>query len=290
MTQELAVYCFGHNLEAIRYPYLASIESALALTRLINGTGAVWFAVCDCTDQTEQIVRDHFKHQISDGELMIVYHPWRDHHHIQVEVCNFLLDIISGRNFDYGLKLDTDEVLHEDSFAFFKDDLRAMAKYGYGLGKPHYTHLLDNQREFDFIYRTKAVISDLSVALRYTDNDACALGGSREASTLLEVIHYGKYQIGREREALLKEITFTRGYQDLGFPDPRVVAQLQQGYIDYDKVFENAKEHGQIRPWRGTHPAFAKPWVEQALVRSEQFKADLAAGQIKPLETEKWWA
>jgi len=289
MTSEFAIYSFGHNLESIRYPYLASIDSALALTKLINGFGAVYFAVCDCTDTTEIIVRERFKHQIASGELVILYHSWGDYHAIQVEICNFLLDEISKRDLKYAMKLDADEVLHEGSFSQFGDDLVTMSASGCRLGKPHYTHLLDDKRDFDFIYRTRAVIADMNAGLRYNDNDACALGGAPEFQTGLEVFHLGKWSPGRERESLLKEVTFTKLYRDLGFPDPRVVAQIEQGYLDYDKVFENAQQHGQVREWHGTYPVFVKSWVEESLARSEQFKLDLVAGKIRPLETERWW-
>lgn len=220
---------------------------------------------------------------------MISYHPWGDHHDIQVKICNFLLDRISEAQFDYSMKLDADEVLHEGSFLVFKEDLRKMADLGWGLGRPHYTHLLDDKRDFDFIYRTRAVIADMDFGLRYNDNDACALGGMPECQTRLEVFHFGKWSPGRERASLLKEVTFTKLYKDLGFPDPRVIAQLEQGYLDYDKVFENAQQHGQIRQWSGTYPSFVTRWVDEALVRSVQFKQDLAAGKLVPLETEKWW-
>lgn len=288
MANVLATYLFGHDLEKIRYPYLASISSALALTQQINGQAAVYFAICDCSDDTESIIRKRFENAIKFGELKIVYHPWRDDHYVQVEICNYLLDQI-GEKYAFALKLDSDEVLHDESFDRFAEDLTNLAGYNVDLARPHYTHLLDNSRDFDFIYRAKAVISRTSAGLRYNDNDACALGGSREMQTRLEVVHYGKFMPGREREALYKELSFTKGYKDLGFPDMRVVAQREQGYLDYDAVFENAHEHGQVRSWLGTHPLFAQAWVDEQLIREKQFKQDLASGRVVPIETEKWW-
>lgn len=291
MSATLSAYLFGHNLVDILYPFIPSIESALELTRFVNGPGVgarVWFAVCDCTDDTELAIHGKFGDQIKSGELKIVYHEWGKTHYTQVEICNFLLDSI-GESTDFALKLDADEVIHQDSFYPFKEDLEMMLEGHWSLGRPHYTHLLDEARETDFIYRSKSVISRTSSLLRYSDNDACALGGSREVQTRLEIEHLGKYQIGRRREALLKEITFTRLYADLGFPDPRVVAQLDQGYIDYDKVFENAQHLGQIRPWLGTHPSFVQEWIDEAGKRDAEFLEMVKSGNIGKLETEKWW-
>lgn len=289
MNQQLATYSFGHNLEKIRYPYLASIASCLALTRQVNGTGLVYFAICDCDDDTEISVQGRFGEAILRGELKLVYFPWKVHHSGQVEVANFLLDQI-GEQALFALKLDADEVLHEESFDRFEIELGRLAGYGVDLARPHYTHLLDEHRDFDFIYRSKAVISRTSAGLRYADNDACALGGAREMQTGLEVFHFGKWSPGREREALYKEITFTEGYADLGFPDPTVVAQVQQGYLDYDRVFEHASQHGEVRQWTGSYPKFVMRWVMESLARREQFQLDLAAGNIPPLDVPHWWA
>lgn len=291
MTTTLSTYLFGHNLVDILYPFIPSIHSALALTRFVNGPAIgsrVWFAVCDCTDETEVVVRAEFSEEIKSGELKIVYHEWGQTHYTQVEICNFLLDKV-GESTDYALKLDADEVLHEDSFAMFREDLESLSATKWSLARPHYTHLLDESRETDFIYRSKSVISKTSAGLRYSDNDACALGGAQEAQTRLEIEHLGKYQIGRRREALLKEISFTKLYKDLGFPDPRVVAQLEQGYIDYDKIFENAQHLGQIRPWLGTHPIFVQEWIDEAGRRDIEFLEEIKNGTVGKLETEKWW-
>lgn len=291
MSTTLSAYLFGHNLVDILYPFMPSIESALELTRFVNGpaVGAkVWFAVCDCSDDTEVAIRDKFGGEIKSGELKVVYHEWGNTHYTQVEICNFLLDHI-GESTNYALKLDADEVVHEDSFRMFQEDLEQLAATRWSLARPHYTHLLDESRETDFIYRSKSVISKTSSGIRYSDNDACALGGAPEAQTRLEIEHLGKYQIGRRREALLKEITFTRLYADIGFPDPKVVAQLDQGYIDYDKIFENAQHLGHIRPWLGTHPVFVQDWIDEAGRRDAEFLEKIKSGDVGKLETEKWW-
>lgn len=291
-------YGFGHNLNKIRYPYLASIRSALALARRISGydrSGIVYFAICSCDDGTEESVRETFQVEIKQGELVILYYPWRDDDcRVQTEICNFILDNIHpmpDRHAPvYTMKLDADEVIHEGSFDDFEVDLHRMARAGVVLGDPHYTHLLDSHRDFDFIYRERPIISRLDSNLRFNDSDACDFGHrAPEAKTRLEIFHFGKWSPGRERESLLKEITFTKGYRSLGFPDMRVVDQLQQGYLDYDRVFENAKQHGEVREWRGTYPVFVQDWAKESLERAEQFKLDLAAGKIEPLETERWW-
>jgi hypothetical protein len=291
MTTTLSAYLFAHNLVDILYPFVPSIHSALALTRFLNGSdigGRVWVAICDCSDDTEVVIRAEFGEEVKSGELRLIYHEWGKTHYTQVEIGNFLLDHI-GESTEYALKLDADEIVHQDSFEDFKLDLEAMHNNHWVLGRPHYTHLLDESRETDFIYRSKAVISRTSSGIRFSDNDACALGGAQEAQTRLEIEHLGKYQAGRRREALLKEITFTRLYADLGFPDPRVVAQLEQGYIDYNFIFENAKNLGQIRPWLGTHPIFVQEWINEAQRRDVEFLEQIKQGKVEALQTEKWW-
>jgi len=270
---------FGHNLEAIKYPYLASIGSALELTAYVNvGRGAVYYAECDSTDGSDEIIRQHFKHQIADGELILLEHPWGTHHTIQAKICNFLLDQI-GNKATFALKLDADEVTCEWSYPRFRLDLEQMQLIPRILGRPHYTHFLARDREFDFIYRSKAVISPTDLNSRFdlgVGGDACALGGAPEMQTHLEIHHYGKFNPGREREALLKERTFQQLYLELGFPDPKVEAQAEQGYLDYDRVFDEAIRRGEVRPYAGVHPRMVHSWLKLMDIRAHEFRKELA--------------
>jgi hypothetical protein len=291
MAPTLAIYSFGHNLEDIQYPYIESIRSALYFTRHLGVFmgGTVYFAICDCSDKTEDRIRNSFPEEIQDGELKLFYHPWGDSHLTQVEICNYLLDQIGNQEV-FAMKLDADEVLHEDSLERFRLDLSRMSTMGNILGRPHYTHMLDPRREFDFIYRSRAVISRTSMGLRFTDNDACAIGGAPEYQTQLEIFHFGKWGPGREREALQKEISFTKLYgKPFGFPDERVTSQADKGYLDYDMVFEHAAQHGEMRSFYGTFPMFAKPWIARMEQREIEFQRELASGTFKKAEVERWW-
>jgi len=276
----LAVYLFGHNLEKIRYPYLESIESALDLTRFVNGQGAVYYGECDSIDDSLLRITTRFNREIANGELNLRRHPWGDHHTIQAYICNFLLNEI-GTRYEFALKLDADEVIHEASFEAFRHDLGSMALRRVPLGRPTYTHFCpDFGTTFPFIYDSKAVLSRTHAGLRYDTGkggDACALGGGAEWQTRLQIMHYGKVHTGRMPEALEKERSFQELYTELGFPDPKVKAQWEQGYLDYMRVFDVAASRGEFQPFSGTHPRYMTDYIQAALERQRAFDEQVAA-------------
>lgn len=272
MTPTLAVYMFGFDLEKIKYPYLASVESALALA---GPSGAVYYCYCNpMGDDSPMQILHEFGDQANSGHLKILDHDWGDHHTIQAHIANYILDEI-GTSVDYALKLDMDEVIHEGSFVAFRSDLEFMHRTGAVLGRPHYTHYLTENLCTQFIYRTKSTISRTKDGLRFDTGrggDACAIGGASEFQTQLEIAHYGKYAVGREREAIYKERTFQELYRDLGFPDPIVVKQYEQkGYADYEEIFAAAKERGEFYECNDPHPTFVRQWLEESKLRSREF-------------------
>lgn len=257
----LAIYLFGYNLNKIVYPWVAAVQSALALA------DRVYFNVCPSSDGTLEDAMRIFVAELRQEKLKLSFQPWGDHHTVQAHLGNFLLNQI-GHDFDFALKLDADEVLHEDSFENFRRDLSSMRMSGFTLGKPRYTHFCpDDKTTFPFIYDSKAVISATRRDLRFDTNlrgDACALGGALEAQTRLDVFHYGKMHMGRRKAALDKERAFQELYTELGFPDPKVKAQWEDGdKFDYLKVFNLALERGDFKPFTGTHPKFVQPWLEE---------------------------
>lgn len=285
MAPSLTVYLFGHNLEKIKYPYLASIASALALTSVTNETPSVIYAECDSDDDSLERILRCFPRELESGALQIRKHEWGTHHTIQAHICNYLLDEI-GTKTDFALKLDADEVLAEWSFTRFMGDLENLIYRPRILAKPHYTHFLSRDREWPFIYDSKAVISKTANGLRFDTNvrgDACALGGAPEVQTRLEIHHYGKFNPGREVEALEKEVSFQKLYSHpedaIGFPDPKVIAQIEQGYLDYGRVFDESLAKGEIRDYHGPHPIFVHDWLKEMSERSKKFQEELRAKQ-----------
>ncbi len=281
--KQLAVYLFVYNTRKILYPWVESIQSALALT---EGRGNVF--VCHCLpvdgseeDGTLEALRELAGRQ-EPGRLVLSLHDWGTSHEIQVGIANYLLDQI-GTDYEWALKLDADEVLHEASFEAFYRDLAIMHSTYKVLGKPHYTHFSpDPFTTFPFIYDSKAVLSLTRAGQRFHDNDACALGGGGipEHQTRLQIYHYGKMGYGREREALVKEVSFTKLYTDLGFPDPKVDAQRPAGWLDYDKVFDVARSKGDFKPFTGTHPKFMDLYLEEARYREGQFRFQQALSEL----------
>lgn len=276
----LAVYLFGYRLDKILYPWRESIVSALDLTW---PNGAVFFCACD-----DETLAAAIELANRNDRLRLFRHPWADDYYgdpervkmegykIQAVIGNFLLDAI-GAEFEWVLKLDADEVIHDQSINLFRSWLKdANKNEEIKLARPYYTHICpDDRHEFDFIYRSKAVLSRTSAGLRYTQDrggDACALGGAPETQTPLEIWHYGKLHQGRRREALEKEIDFTRLYEDLGFPDPKVTALKEgDGYMDYTRVFDAAIAEGTFRNIVGRHPVYIEYWLQQMRAREEVF-------------------
>jgi hypothetical protein len=261
----LAVYLFGHDLNKIAYPWKESIASASSLA------DAVFFAECSSSDGTWEDAQALAK---KNPKLHLIQHSWGDHHTIQAKIANALLEEV-GTRYDYALKLDADEVPCEWTFDAFRKTLEVMHNWQQGLARPHYTHFSpDFDTVFPFIYDSKAVISLTRLGLRYDlgkGGDACALGGASEYQTRLEIFHYGKVQTGREREALYKEHEFQKLYYDMGFPDPKVEAQMEQGWLDYNRVFDVSKSKGEFRRFTGVHPIFVQEWIAGMRERSAAF-------------------
>lgn len=269
MNKSLAVYLFGYRLDAIAYPWRASLASALELA---GPKGAVFFCACD--DETAQAAE-----KLADPRLRLFRHPWADEYYqdpervkaegykIQAVIGNVLLDAI-GEEFDWALKLDADEVLAEWTFDLFREQLEMMWLTGAVLGRPRYLHFCpDDTHIFPFIYASKAVLSWTRASLRYTLNDgddACALAGASEFQTDLLVAHYGKMHMGRRRAALEKEHDFQRLYVSRGFPDPKVEALWDgDGYMDYLRVFDVALGNNEFQDYKGRHPKFAESWLAE---------------------------
>lgn len=277
MKPTLAAYLFGYDLERIRYPWREALASALDL---VGPDGAVFFCECYSDDGTWEALRAEWMAR-SDPRFVLLRHPWGTSHEIQVTIANYLLGQI-GRHYQWALKLDADEVLGEWSFDAFWEALERLNEMpGVSLGRPHYTHLCpDDHTQFPFIYQRKAVLSRTRTGLVYNDNDACALGGGPEVDVPLEILHLGKMAMGREREALVKEVTFTKLYTDLGFPDQKVEAQRPQGYLDYRKVFDLALGRGEFTPYDGPWPKYLDYYLSEARERARLFAEELAAGKV----------
>lgn len=271
IAPSLAVYAFGYQLDKIKYPWREAIHSAIALA---VPPGCVYF--CSCDDETSNALEESFSPQLSGGVIVELRHEWGTNYRVQAEIANYILDEI-GTEYDYALKLDMDEILCEWTFNYFRDyNLPRMYQGNALLALPNYTHFCpDDKHTFKFIYGSKAVISKTSSGFRFSTGhggDACALGGAVEYSTSLGIHHYGKMEMGREREALVKEHEFQKLYVELGFPDPKVEALWNgQGYMDYYKVFDLAKERGEFESYDGPHPIFVREWLERMRERSVAF-------------------
>jgi len=248
----LAAYTYVRNCVKIDYPFVESILSSLLIADRVF--------VCDCesTDGTWETLQALAR---SDTRIEIMRHPWGDHYRIQGQVCNGILERIDAEGYDWAIQVQADEIVCEWTIAPFRQDL-ANLPGDVKLARPSYTHLCPDYRtQFPFIYRSKAVVSRCRAGMRYDPNsDACSMAGGETWGVALELMHVGKVQVGREREALAKELEFQKLYTTLGFPDPKFLAQAESGRVDYRAAFTAAE----FTPYAGPWPAVILPRIARA--------------------------
>lgn len=249
----LGAYTVVHNCERILYPWKASILSSLALADRVF--------VCDAMsdDGTWEYLQEW---AVREPRLEIMRHSWGTHHTILPTICNGILENRTLQAMDFAIQIQADEVVAEWSIKPTRDWLNNETA-SVVLGCPHYTHFCpDVHTTWPFIYERKAVLSRNSSRLRWSTakgGDACSLVGAEWHNIPLEVFHYGKVQTGRQSEALHKEVTMQAMYKDLGFPDPKVMSQVQSGKLDYMQVFDPTV----FTPYQGNHPYFALEWIAE---------------------------
>lgn len=249
MKPMLAAYTYAYNVLKIDYPIVESIQSSLVLADRVF--------VCDCesTDGTRELLEAV---AAADNRVQLMSHPWGTHYRVQGRICNFMLERIEAEGYDYAVQVQADEVVCEWTVAPFLAELAA----GFRVGSPKYRHFCPDYRTtWPFIYERKPVVTACKAKLRYDANsDGCGVTGGSPNPVSLELHHVGKVQLGRERQALDKEITFQQLYKELGFPDPKFLAQRGAGVVDYVKAFEGAT----FTPWVGPHPAALLPRIMRA--------------------------
>lgn len=248
----LAAYTYVRDCKKIDYPFVESIQSSLVIADRVF--------VCDCmsTDGTWEALQSL---AACDTRIEIMRHPWGEHYRVQGQICNGILERIEAEGYDFAIQVQADEIVCEWTVEAFRRDL-ANLPASVKLARPRYTHLCPDYRtRFPFIYERKAVLSRCRTGMRYDpDSDACSIAGGETADVALELMHVGKVQIGREAEALEKELTFQKLYRDLGFPDPKFLAQQATGKVDYRKAFTAAE----FTPYTGPWPAAILPRIARA--------------------------
>lgn len=247
----VAVYTYTRNCVKIDYPFLESVQSSLLIADRVF--------VCDCesTDGTWEVLQAAAR---ADNRIEVMRHPWGDHYRVQGQVCNGMLERIEAEGYTWALQVQADEVVCEWTAPAFREDLRQMAHGRLTLGRPLYRHFCPDYRTtWPFIYDRKSVLSSCKKGHRYDANsDACSLPPSEWSYKLgLEIHHVGKVSVGREEKALAKELEFQEMYRDLGFPDPKFLAQRDLGRVDYVAAFGPEK----FTPYHGPHPSVLLPRI-----------------------------
>jgi glycosyltransferase involved in cell wall biosynthesis len=247
MKPGISSYTFIHNAITYDYPILESVESILpAVDQHI-------LCECDSDDGTIELCQ-----KLADkySKIKLIHMPWGTHYTIQSNLANYCM---KKADFEWTLKLDADEVLHDDSI----EDVKSITLLkDFNLATMHYTHFMANyETEFDFCYRRVPRIARQGKGWTW-DGDACQLinGEGPVFDSNIEIFHYGKVHEGKV--GFKKEWDFQHMYTDLGFPDKRMLEmkeKLGEEYCDYLYLFEETIKAGnKVRHFTGTHPTVMK--------------------------------
>lgn len=246
-------YTYVRDCIKIDYPFVESIQSALLIADRVF--------VCDAysTDGTWETLEAL---AACDTRIAIMRHPWGEHYRIQGQICNGMIERIEAEGYDFAIQVQADEIVCEWTVEAFRRDLAGMFADPHSrLGSPRYIHLCPDYRtKFPFIYERKSILSRCGRGLRYDPNsDGCSIAGPT-VNLGLELHHVGKVQLGRERQALQKELEFQKMYVELGFPDPKFLAQEESGKVDYRTAFTGAE----FTPYDGPWPAAIIPRIARS--------------------------
>ncbi len=251
MAQTLTIFTLAYNLNKIKYPWKAAIQSAL------HFANEVIVAECFSTDGTYEDLLE-----IKDPRLKILRHPWGTTCWIQktlAELCS------RAATSDWIFYLNADEVIHEAS-TWHLDDMR---RRKVPLGRAHYTHFLGNfETTWPFIYDRVIRLGQGNKWL--WSNDACELECDHSKAEDMNVFihHYGKVSVGREVEAGIKEQEFQQLYTEYGFPDQPLMELIKKhGRLDYaDMMRDRWKQNNmpdESKAFTGTHPIFVQEWIKE---------------------------
>lgn len=243
----LSVFTILRNVERIRYPWRESILSALPV--------ADEFLACECAsdDGTAEALAEIARRE---PKIRIIPGHWGDTFEVLSELANLLISEVRS---DWHFQLQADEALHDRSYPELQKALRESHS---DILSPRYTHFCgDFRHTWPFMYERAARIARRSSGVRYA-GDACEIARPRAHGRPVDVdvYHYGKVHLGREREAADKEWHFQQLYRSIGgFPDPRIVETYKAGSIDYQEVLKS--ERHLIKPFTGRHPSAMLPRI-----------------------------
>lgn len=264
MKQTLTIFTLAYNLNKIKYPWRASIASAL------HYANEVIVMECFSTDGTYEELEQLAS---TTPKLKIIRHPWGTTSWIQKTLAEIACKEAKS---DWIFYLNADEVIHHDSIFNFA----LLKRMGFKFGRTHYTHFLGNfHTTWPFIYDT--VTRTMNGNIAEWSNDAAQIDcdHTKAMEMPVDIYHYGKVSVGREIEAGIKEQEFQQLYVEFGFPDKPLMKIIEErGCLDYADMFRNRwKENGepdQSKPFTGTHPVFVLDWIKQ---QEEAQKAYLLA-------------
>ncbi len=268
----LGIYQFIHNATEYDYPFEESLDSALPIA------DEIVIAECASTDDTLKRVESWIqKHP--DKKIKLLQHPWVNHFTQLSGIGNYAASFLDT---DWHWQLQSDEVIHENSYPEVKnlienapDNITALSV--------KYTHMLANyETEFDFCYR-KAVRIARKNSYWQLHGDACQLGGedfSRSYNSDIMVFHYGKVHAGRQ--GWKKEWDFQQLFVDIGFPDKKMMEmkeKLGEEYCDYLYLFQQDIKDGKVRKFEGTHPKVMEKRIKEFKEGGwEQFNSKIIEG------------
>lgn len=265
MKQTLTIFTLAYNLNKIKYPWKASLASALHFAE------EVIVMECFSTDGTYEELLQLAE---QNPKLRIIRHPWGTTSWIQKTLAEIAC---KEAKCDWIFYLNADEVIHESSLF----PLNSFKKAGFKFGRTCYTHFLGNfHTTWPFIY--DKVTRTMNGNIAEWSNDAAQIDTDHSQAMEMNVCihHYGKVSVGREVEAGIKEQEFQQLYTEFGFPDKPLMKIIEErGRLDYADMMRNRwKESGEpdtSKEFTGTHPIFVQDWIKQQEAAHQEYLASL---------------
>jgi hypothetical protein len=246
-----------YNVEKILYPWRESILSALPVSDSV-------ILMCCHDREDEWTAYYEFLSSLPTAQydkILTLKSVWGTTSDVVAERQN---DCLKYCHTDSFLSLQADEVLHEDSY---KELAWFQRQPNFTAAKVRFTHMVkDFNTTFPFIYD-----SVIRLAKRgrgwFSAGDGVELkdGEGYVWNSKINLWHYGKIDIGRKHEAVVKEHEFQKLFYHLniGFPDKLVEEAYEKGQLDYNVIFAETKKFGKFKPLVGKHPSAALPYIER---------------------------
>lgn len=256
MKTDLTAIAFGHNLEAVKYPWRQTILSVLPVVDEF-----VLVLAKPNDDRTEQRVYE-FVEQMP--QVNVQFSHWPDSHTGLGALANLAVEYASTK---WVAQAQLDEIFDEADY----DELLRLPKLSdnYMAASFGFRHYVG-----DFLHTFPFVYERVVRAFR-TDSDYHFVGDAVQAeghgdvyAANITVNHVGKVHTGREAQAAFKEFMFqeklyAHGKCWEGDVDTHIRAAYEEGKLDFFKVFEATVARGDVKEYSGPWCRYVREWAHE---------------------------